>query len=146
MTIAIPDNEIRDRLGNQDIRYTSGRRQVVAALAGSDGPQSAAELHAHIGPTVPLSSLYRTLAVLDDADVVTRRFGAEGVTRYELAEWLKGHHHHLVCISCGAVDDTVLTPAQERRVRGAIEEIARATGFQPLDHTLEIEGRCSRCT
>lgn len=146
MTTTTPDTVIEDRLGAHDIRYTSGRRLVVAALAECGGPRSAAELHRGTGETVPLSSLYRSLVVLDDAGIVTRHFGSDGVTRYELAEWLKGHHHHLVCVECGAVDDIVLTKAQESRVRRAIEEIADSASFEPLDHTLEIQGRCSRCS
>lgn len=146
MTTTIPDTVIEDRLGDHEVRYTSGRRHVVAALTASDGPRSAAELHQGTGETVPLSSLYRTLAVLNEAGVVSRHFGSDGVTRYELAEWLKGHHHHLVCVECGAVDDIVLTRTHENRVRHAIEEIAAAASFEPLDHTLEIQGRCRRCS
>lgn len=145
MTTAIPDSEIQHRLRGLEIRYTSGRQHVVATLAESDGPQSAADLYATIGDTVPLSSLYRTLAVLDEAGIVARHFGTDGATRYELAEWLKGHHHHLICVRCGAVDDIVLTKTQERKVRRAIEEIATEAGFTPSDHTLEIEGTCGRC-
>lgn len=146
MTTATPDTLIEDRLGNHEIRYTHGRRRVVAALVASDGPRSAAELHSHMGGEVPLSSLYRSLVVLDEADVVSRHFGSDGVTRYELAEWLKGHHHHLVCVECGAVEDIVLTRGQESRVREAIEEIATTASFRPYDHTLEIQGVCARCS
>ena len=145
MTITTADHEIQHRLSGLEIRYTAGRRHVVAALSDSDGPQSAAELHAVVGDTVPLSSLYRTLAVLDEANVVARHFGTDGVIRYELAEWLKGHHHHLVCARCGAVDDIVLTKAQEANVHRAIEEIAADAGFSATNHTLEIEGVCARC-
>ncbi len=145
MTTTTADHEIQHRLSGLEIRYTSGRRLVVAALADSVGPQSAADLHSAVGDTVPLSSLYRTLAVLDEANVVSRHFGTDGVIRYELAEWLKGHHHHLICVRCGSVDDIVLTKTQERKVRRAIEEIATEAGFTPSDHTLEIEGTCGRC-
>lgn len=139
------NREVEKRLSDSNVRYTSGRNAVVNALAAAEGPRSAAELHDEIGPDVPLSSLYRSLTVLEAAGIVVPHFGTKGLTRYELAEWLTGHHHHLVCIQCGAVEDIDVPPSQERRVRDLVAEVAGTVNFKPLDHTLEIEGRCSRC-
>lgn len=139
------DRDVEHHLKSRDIRYTKGRRVVVAALAGADGPRSVAELHADMGAAVPLSSLYRSLAVMEEAGVVVPHFGAKGLTRYELAEWIAGHHHHVICVSCGAVEDIDVPPSHEARVRKLVDEIAAMIDFEPIDHTLEIEGRCSRC-
>jgi Fur family transcriptional regulator, ferric uptake regulator len=139
------DREIDRRLKEHDARYTRGRRLVVATLAGSDGPRSAAELQASIGSSLPLSSLYRSLAVLETAGVVVPHFGKKGVTRYELAEWLQGHHHHLVCLDCGAVEDLALPQSYEEKVRELVEEIGSTALFTPVNHAFEIEGVCSRC-
>jgi Fe2+ or Zn2+ uptake regulation protein len=139
------DREVAQRLRDHDVRYTRGRQTVVRALARSDGPRSAAELHQTIGSSVPLSSLYRSLAVLQDAGVVTPHFGAANLTRYELAEWLTGHHHHVICVECGAVDDIAVPHAFEAQVRRLVDEIGELVSFVPLSHALEIEGRCARC-
>jgi len=139
------DRSVKTRLGEQGIRYTPARRAVVAALSRTDGPKSAAELHAEIGSEVPLSSLYRSLSTLETADVVMPHFVARGLTRYELAEWLKGHHHHLICIECGAVEDITVPHSLETQVRRLVERIGSSAGFEPINHTLEIEGRCARC-
>jgi Fe2+ or Zn2+ uptake regulation protein len=98
-----------------------------------------------VGGEVPLSSLYRTLAILEEAGVVSHHLGAKGLTRYELAEWLTGHHHHLLCTRCGSVSDVQIPANQEESVRGLVTEIAALASFTPTDHTLEIEGRCSNC-
>lgn len=140
------DREVEGRLRTSEIRYTRGRKMVVTALAGSDGPMSAAELHSEIGTEVPLSSLYRSLSVMEQAGVVVHHFGAGGVTRYELAEWLSGHHHHLICVNCGKVEDLQLPPALEEQVRLLVEKIGDSASFSPSDHTVEIEGRCGSCT
>ena len=140
------DREVEQRLGDHDVRYTRGRRVVVSALEASDGPRSAAELHREIGPNVPLSSLYRSLAVLEEAGVVIPHHGARTLTRYELAEWLAGHHHHLVCVECGSVEDIEIPKKHESRVRALVEELSDRASFTPLNHALEIEGRCARCT
>ncbi len=118
---------------------------VVDVLASSDGPRSAAELADDIGAIVPLSSLYRSLAVLEEAGVLIPHHGARSVTRYELAEWLLGHHHHLVCSSCETVEDIAIPKPQEDRVRELVNEISASATFEPQGHTLEIEGLCSRC-
>lgn len=118
---------------------------MVAALAASDGPRSAAELHDEIGQKVPLSSLYRSLSVLEESGVLVPHFGMKGITRYELADWLQGHHHHLICVECGAVDDVSLPKEHEERVRVLVDDIGNLVSFMPIDHVLEIEGKCSRC-
>lgn len=139
------DKEVEKRLSEHSIRYTSGRQTVVAAMTGADGPLSAAEIHEDIGGALPLSSIYRSLTVLEEAGVLAPHHGTKGLTRYELAEWLKGHHHHLVCIDCGSVEDVAVTEDHERRVDEVVDEISAAAGFTPLNHALEIEGRCARC-
>jgi Fur family ferric uptake transcriptional regulator len=139
------DREVAKRLADHAVRYTRGRRTVVATLAGAGGPRSAAELHETMGGELPLSSIYRSLAVLEEAGVLAPHHGAKGVTRYELAEWLRGHHHHLVCIECGSVEDVEVTARHEQQVDRIVDEISRVASFTPADHLLEIQGRCSRC-
>lgn len=145
MTTPGLEREVRRRLDERDIRYTRGRKKVVTALAAANGPRSASELHAEIGEKVPLSSLYRTLSVLEDAGILVPHYATKGVTRYELAEWLQGHHHHLVCIDCGAVEDFSLPEKAEATVEELVTAVGRSISFLPTNHALEIEGRCSRC-
>ena len=145
MTTPTLDRQVESRLAETDVRYTKGRRVVIDALAQADGPRSAAELSEVIGDSVPLSSLYRSLAVLEEAGVLAAHFSSPGLTRYELAEWLGGHHHHLVCITCGSVQDLAANGSIERRLQGIVTEIARDASFSEVNHALEIEGRCARC-
>jgi len=118
---------------------------VVAALEHADGPRSAAELHAELAGTVPVSSVYRTLAVLEEAGVVEPHHSAKGITRYEMAEWLAGHHHHLVCIDCGAVEDIALPKGMETKLEELVGQISELSSFSASGHSLEVDGRCPRC-
>lgn len=145
MTKSTLERQVELALRDHDVRYTTGRRSVVAALGEAPGPLSAAELSEALSPAVPLSSIYRTLAVLEDAGVVSHHLGAKGLTRFELSEWLTGHHHHLVCIDCGSVVDIDIPSAKEESVRSLVSEIADLASFEATDHALEIEGRCARC-
>jgi Fe2+ or Zn2+ uptake regulation protein len=137
--------QVESRLSEGDVRFTKGRKAVVDALAAAVGPRSAAELADDL-PTVPVSSLYRTLSVLEDAGVVIPHLSTKGIARYELAEWLTGHHHHLVCSSCGQVEDVDVPASVEEQVEELIERIAAGSAFEPSGHALEIEGTCARCT
>jgi Fur family ferric uptake transcriptional regulator len=144
-TSAVLDKSIEERLLGAGARYTAARQAVMRALLRAGGPRSAAELHQNMRRSIPLSSLYRSLAVLEEAGVLIPHHGRRGLTRYEPAEWLSGHHHHLVCTSCGTVEDVAVAPAEERQMKRLLGAIASRVGFEPEGHTLEIEGRCSRC-
>ena len=139
------DREVEKRLAEHDVRYTRGRRTVVSALAGAEGPLSASELQDRMDGSLPLSSIYRSLTVLEEAGVLAPHHGAKSITRYELAEWLRGHHHHLVCLDCGAVEDVMVTDRDETRVEEVVTQISARASFTPFNHALEIEGQCARC-
>lgn len=145
MAMPIQERQIEDKLAETGVRYTRGRRHVVAALERVDGPRSAAELHREMGGEVPVSSVYRTLAVLEEAGVVEPHHGARGITRYEMAEWLAGHHHHLVCIECGAVEDIELPEALEVELERLVGQVSGLASFSAHGHSLEVDGLCARC-
>lgn len=134
---------VRRRLAEHHIRYTTGRQSVVTALVRLDGPESAADLHRRMN--VPLSSLYRSLTVLDETGVLEKHHDADGLARFELAEWLTGHHHHLVCVDCGTVEDVELDPAAEELLERLAVQAARASGYHQTGHNLEVEGLCQSC-
>jgi len=137
---------VADRLRQVDIRLTLGRRAVVEELVRARGPVSAAEIHARLDGSVPLSSIYRTLSVLTETTVASPHHGRDGVTRYELAEPAQQHHHHLVCIECGRIDDVEFDEPAETAVHAIVTGVAAGCGFSALDHTLEIEGICKECS
>lgn len=131
------------RLRDADQRYTGSRRQIVRILAEAGRPLTTAEIQA-AGDRLPQSSVYRNLAVLEQAGVV-RRVMAGDVARYEPAEDLTEHHHHLICTVCGSVVDVTLPAAIERRLDKAAADVAERTGFDPQAHRLDLIGRCADC-
>ncbi len=136
---------VRDLLDQHDQRYTAGRRAVVAALADAGGPVTLPELIDR-APQVAQSSAYRNLAVMEEVGAVRRLVHSTEHARYELAEHLTEHHHHLICESCGSVRDVTLTPELERRLDDAFDALAAAEGFTPTHHTIDLYGRCADCT
>jgi len=121
-------------------RPTRQRRAVSAALAGLDEFRSAQEIHEVLrgrGERVGLSTVYRTLQGLaDGGQVDVLRTGDEALYR----ACSGGHHHHLVCRSCGRTVE-VEGPTVERWA----DRVAAEHGFRDVAHTLEVFGTCADC-
>jgi Fe2+ or Zn2+ uptake regulation protein len=124
-------------------RYTAQRRALVDALRRKGKPVPIPELADPRGG-LPQSSVYRNLAVLEQAGAVHRVVTGESA-RYELAEELTQHHHHLVCRSCGTVEDVTVPAGFERQVSRAADDIADRTGFAAVSHRLDLIGTCRTC-
>ncbi|MEE8457680.1 MAG: Fur family transcriptional regulator [Acidimicrobiia bacterium] len=136
---------VRRRLSEAEIRYTSGRRTVVTAIQMASGPRTAAELATGSAGFIPISSLYRTLSLFEDTGILKKHHGPRGVARYELAEWLTGHHHHVVCVACGAIEDIDVPDGAESELHAIASVLGSKAGFRVLDHVLEVEGVCPDC-
>ena len=138
-------SSVADRLRRVGQRHTSGRRILIDALARAGRPLTAAELVA-AEERLPQSTTYRNLALLEQAGVVHRVTGTDDFARFELAEELTEHHHHLMCTACGQVLD--VTPSQEFEEITArmVGELSAASAFTPVSHALDVFGRCAGCS
>ena len=137
--------KVEKSLRSQGVRYTTNRRALIEALNNTAGPLTVEELYRMTEPRIPYSSIYRDVRVLTDTQVLTLHHSADRSNRFELAEWLSGHHHHLVCVPCMAISDVSLSPDSERRLSRLAESAAADAGYQVTGHSLEIEGLCPDC-
>jgi Fur family transcriptional regulator, ferric uptake regulator len=132
------------RLRRIDQRYTSGRRAIIDLLVASGSPVSIGDIADRL-PALPRSSAYRHLTDLETAGLVRRVVAGDEYTRFELAEDLTEHHHHLLCTGCGKVTDVTPSPGFEQEVTGAVTTVTSAEGFQAHSHRLDILGLCASC-
>jgi Fur family transcriptional regulator, ferric uptake regulator len=135
---------VEDRLRQVDQRYTAGRRAVIGLLVSAGHPVSIGDIAERL-PGVPRSSAYRHLTDLEAAGIVRRVTANDEFTRFELAEDLTGHHHHLLCLNCGKVTDVTLPPGLEHDITTAIGQLAGAVNFQAHSHRLDVLGLCADC-
>ena len=134
--------EARLRAAGQ--RYTPKRRALVEVLAAAPTPRSLPEIVAD-EPRLPQSSVYRNLAVLEHAGAVRRVITEGEFGRFELAEDLTAHHHHLICSSCGRVEDVTVPASLETSLDAGLDRLARGTGFATVSHRLDLIGLCRDC-
>lgn len=137
-------DEAATRLAGLKQRLTPNRRQIVSVLATGERPLTIPEILER-APGLAQSSAYRNLVVLEQADVVHRVVTHDEFARYELAEDLTEHHHHLVCTRCGRVEDVPSTAALERSLAAAIEAAGTSSGFTIEHHRLDLLGCCGNC-
>ena len=123
-------------------RETRQKRALAAALDGSASFRSAQDLHAELqakGERVGLTTVYNQLRALADAGELDTRRTDDGETLYRQCG--SGHHHHLVCRSCGETIE-VAGPEVERWA----DRVAARHGFVDIDHTVELVGTCAACS
>ncbi|MDO9379735.1 MAG: Fur family transcriptional regulator [Nocardioidaceae bacterium] len=123
------------------VRTTRQRRAVSAILAELDAFASAQDIHEKLrsnGDAVGLSTVYRNLQALSDAGEVDAIRGDDGEVLYRRCS--SGHHHHLVCRTCGRTVEV-----EGPTVESWADRTAREHGFVDVEHTLEIFGTCDTC-
>ena len=133
--------DMSDVLSKQGYRLTPQRLMILSAIENSNNYISAEEIYTQVVakyPNVNISTVYRTLELLERLGMVTKTDLGGGRVRYHPAE--KGHHHHLVCRECGAVidlDESVLASLKDTLIR--------EYGFIADLRHLAILGRCVNC-
>lgn len=133
-------DDMLDQLRSGGRRVTAQRRAVLQALARLGCAQDVEAIHARarrIHPRVGLVTVYRTLEALVGEGVAQRVVLGDDRTRYELGQE-HGHHHHLVCLSCGSVQRLDECHLQAKRA-------GRRHGFTVTAHRLELLGYCAKC-
>ncbi|WP_415976501.1 Fur family transcriptional regulator [Rhodococcus sp. 077-4] len=124
------------------VRATKQRSAISDLLDTIEEFKSAQDLHDELrrrGEGIGLTTVYRTLQTLADAGTVDVLRTDNGESVYRRCS--SGHHHHLVCRSCGFTVE-VEGPTVEKWS----QSVAESNGFTDVSHTIEIFGTCSQCS
>lgn len=120
-------------------RLTRQRRAVLDAIAGSRGAFTAVDVYdaaRRAEPALGLATVYRTIDLLRRTGSVRPLAGGE---RHAYVRCAPGHHHHLICLSCGGVEETELCAAPPAA------ELKRRHGFAAEAHEVDVYGTCRSC-
>lgn len=120
-------------------RVTEPRKAILSILTKEHGPFTAEEVHRRMDKGgCDLVTVYRSLAAMEEINVVRRCDFGDGSYRYEI-NMGDHHHHHIICRSCQSVQTLDLCVAD------GLERIARQMGYSKVTHMLEIFGVCPKC-
>jgi Fur family ferric uptake transcriptional regulator len=115
--------------------------KVIGALKRAGkfaSAQSVYQLLRKDGESTGLATVYRTLqkaAARNTVDVLRKD---DGEALYRLCE--TGHHHHLVCTSCGKTIEV-----EGSSVERWANTVAKNNGFRKVSHVVELFGLCAKC-
>lgn len=92
-------------------------------------------------PEIGLATVYRTLELLNELNVLDKVNFGDGVSRYDLRkEGAQHFHHHLICIHCGSVEEV-----EEDLLTDVEKIVTRDFDFDIIDHRLTFHGICKLC-
>ncbi|MDA1193909.1 MAG: Fur family transcriptional regulator [Planctomycetota bacterium] len=133
-------SELEVFLRARRLKMTEQRRTMAKAALSHHGHFTAEELHRALGndgEAVSLATVYRGLAVLEDAALVEGHDFADGTRRYERAVD-RQHHDHMVCVDCRAVIEFT-----NEKIERLQQQVVEAHGFTMKDHSLTLFVRCN---
>lgn len=139
---------LKERLREKKLKVTQQRMLVLTTLAENNGKHMAAEeIFEQIVsdfPEMGLATVYRTLQLLLEMQLIDRINLDDGCVRYEIGHLFEGeakhNHHHLICRTCGEV-----LPFEADLLDDLEKQIESTTGFHVLDHELKFFGQCKKC-
>ena len=135
--------DFKKLLKENSLKFTIQREVILETLYNSDEHLTPESLHHLIQENFPdlktgIATIYRTLSLLEDSQMVTSlSFGAQG-KKYELGA--KEHHDHMICTECGNITEFVDEEIEKRQ-----DAIAQTLGFKISDHSMQIYGTCKKC-
>ena len=118
------------------LKMTGQRRTILKVLGAAQDHPSVEDVYARakdIDTSISIATVYRTLSLLDELNLVVRHEFQEGYARYEVKD---EHHHHLVDLETGQVIEF-----QNKELEALKEKIARDLGYELVDHRLELYGK-----
>ncbi len=124
-------------LRGQGFKITTPRFRVIEWLSDREGNFTAEELAAELAH-VGRATVYRTLKLLLDRGLVCKVVLGDGSVCYRLSD--KIHHHHLVCVGCGATEDIGRCGVEE-----VLASVHEASGYEIVGHRIEVYGFCPAC-
>ena len=146
--MSISKEKFKEMLKEKGLKVTNQRLLVLEVLADHrDKHMTAEDIYELVSadyPEIGLATVYRTLQLLWDIQLVDRLNLDDGCVRYEIGHLLKGdarhNHHHLICRACNKV-----IPFGDDLLDDLERHIEDATGFHVLDHELKFYGLCREC-
>ena len=120
------------------LKMTEPRRVIARVLSDLGGSSRCGILHERvraIDRSISIATVYRTMKLFEEAQIVSKRDFGDGRARYEEINGEEDHHHHMIDVTTGNVIEFY-----NEELEALKEYIARELGFDLVDHHLELFG------
>jgi Fur family transcriptional regulator, ferric uptake regulator len=140
-----------NKLKGFGIRLTVAREAILEVLSSTDKHVSAEDIYMTVHerhPAIGLTTIYRTLELLEQTGIINKFDFGHGRAKYELSEKFseKHHHHHLICKRCRKIVDYADFPEEERHYLEKTEAgLQKKYGFDIENHIIHFYGICPEC-
>ena len=124
-------------LEDKGYRVTDPRRRVAESIEVQDEAFTAEDLCDAVSG-VGRATVYRTIKLLVDSGALCKLAMPDGAPKYSLARI--GHHHHTVCVRCGAVGEF-----RDSTVERMLRSLSRDIDGEIVGHRMEVYVTCSDC-
>ncbi len=140
-----PREKFQEFLATKGKRLTQERALIVDEVFADHEHFDADQLVARLTtrkttPSVSRSTIYRTLAWLEEAGLLRKVARTNDRDVYE-HDYGYPQHDHLICQKCGE-----LIEFHNQAIFDLIEQVAAEHGFRMSGHRLEVSGRCEKCS
>jgi Fur family ferric uptake transcriptional regulator len=128
--------ELETRCAEAGLKMTGQRKVILQVLASAHDHPSVEDVYERakkIDPSISIATVYRTLSLLDEMELVIRHEFKEAFSRYEVN---MEHHHHLIDLETGKVIEFVNDDLEKLK-----KKIAKDLGYDLIDHRLELYGK-----
>ncbi len=132
----MPENRIERICIDKGMKMTDQRRVIARVLSSADDHPDVEEVYRRAGeldPKISIATVYRTVRLFEEANIIERHDFGDGRSRYE--EATEEHHDHLIDIQSGKVIEF-----QNQEIEVLQEEIAKKHGMKLVGHRLELFG------
>lgn len=136
MTTNMTLSDLEMQCARAGLKMTGQRKTILQVLVESLDHPSVEELYERAkaaDPSISMATVYRTMNLLVELEIVVKHEFNETFARYEVAE---DHHHHLIDIETGDVIEF-----QNEEMERLKEKIATELGYELVDHNLELYGK-----
>jgi Fur family ferric uptake transcriptional regulator len=140
--VAEIQGKLDDFIRRKGLRRTGQREMIVEAVFSRDEHFTAEELFERVrraSSDISRATVYRTLGLLVEADLLREIDLGDGQTTYDPNFLDKPSHNHLVCIDCGRVVEF-----EDAHIDLLNDCVTRRLGFKPVRQMLRIEANCEQ--
>ena len=134
-------SRFKEGLKRAGVKLTQKRLMIFQEVGGSEDHPDAETIFRSIrekAPSISLDTVYRTLWLLVDLDLISSLGPLKGRTRFDANQ---SPHHHFICTECGLTRDFYIKEFDRLRIPDAVESLGQIKRTQ-----VEVRGVCRECS